>query len=319
MSWVAGSVAMDSRIIVLTGATATGKTALSLEVARRTGAAIISMDSRQVYRGMDIGTAKVTPEQRAAVPHFGIDVADPDERYGAGRFARDARAWIKAIAARGRPAIITGGTGFFLRALTHPLFAEPALPAERREALKRYLDRQAETRLRRWAGILEGSAELPRDRQRLSRMIELGTLSGYPLHWWQRSAPPSAPPLEVPVFVLEMQRDLLYARIEDRVHEMVRAGLEDEVRALLAAGYGRGDPGLDATGYPEMIAFIEGELTLEGAVERTQAATRRYARRQMTWFRHQLPPASIRLDAAAPIDVLADVLINALEGREVAV
>ncbi len=306
MSYNAGSGAMDRDILVLTGATATGKTALGLALARRTGAAIISMDSRQVYRGMDVGTAKVDAADRRAVPHFGLDLVNPDERYSAGQFGRDARRWLAQIRERGQPALLVGGTGFFLRALTHPMFREPSIPAERRDALKAYLATLPEQRLRQWAGHIEGMRSLPGDRQRLSRIIEVATLTGKPLHWWQREAAPAAPALDAAIVVLELDRATLHRRIDARVHEMVSAGFLEEVRVLRDLGYGPNDPGMNATGYREMLAVLAGELSLDDAIARTQAATRAYARRQETWFRHQLPERTVRLDAARPMEELVD-------------
>lgn len=297
-------------VVVLTGPTASGKSAIALEAAMRTGAEIVSMDSRQVYRGMDVGTAKPTAGERAAIPHHGLDLVDPDERYSAGRFARDARAWLAGIRARSRRAIVVGGTGFFLRALTHPLFREPELPADRRVALQAYLDTLSPERVRAWAALLEGTDDLPPDRQRLGRLIEVATLTGRSLGWWHRHAAPTEPPLDAPIVVLEPERAGLYARIDARVPAMVEAGFVEEVRALRDAGYGAGDPGLKAPGYPEMLAVVVGTSTLADAIERTQARTRAYARRQTTWFRHQLPDAAIRTDEepAAVVDRVVGIL-----------
>lgn len=304
----------DPVALVITGPTATGKTALSLDVAERLDGEIISMDSRQVYRGMDIGTAKATPEQRARVPHHGLDLVDPDERYSAGHFSRDARRWIDEIRARGRTPILVGGTGFFLRALTHPLFREPEIPEEKRRALKRWLERRPEAKLRRWLADLDPvtakALEARGGRQRVMRALEVALLTGRPLSWWHRNAPPEAPALPLRIFVLDMPREILYRRINERVTEMVEAGWEDEVRALLEKGYDIGDPGMVATGYPEMIAYIRGEWSLEEAMDATRRATRRYARRQLTWFRNQLPPGAIWLDATRPRHELVGEIVN---------
>ena len=301
--------------LVITGPTATGKTALSLDVAERLDGEIISMDSRQVYRGMDIGTAKVTPDQRARVPHHGLDLVDPDERYSAGQFARDARRWIEEIRARGHTPILVGGSGFFLRALTHPLFREPEMPGRAREALKRWLERQPQEKLRRWLADLDPATakmlEASGGRQRVARALEVALLTGRPLSWWHRHAPPETPPLPLLIFVLWLPREQLYRRINDRVLEMIEAGWVDEVRALLERGYDLDDPGMVATGYPELVAYLRGEWSLEEAIDATQRATRRYARRQLTWFRHQLPPGAIWLDATRPraelVDTIADI------------
>lgn len=298
--------------LVITGPTASGKTALSIEVARRIGAEIISMDSRQVYRGMDIGTAKVTPEERGEIPHFGLDLVDPDERYSAGRFARDAHRWIREIRGRGHVPLLVGGTGFFLRALTDPLFQEPDLPVERRERLKKYLDSQSDETLMRWLEILdpESAATLRAQggRQRIARALEVALLTGRTLPWWQRHAPPQMMPIHPLVFVLDLPREQLYQRINARVHDMIDAGLVDEVRGLLERGYDLGDPGMNATGYVEMIPYLRGEYSLDDAIDAIQRATRRYARRQLTWFRHQLPPDAVWLDATRPRHELADTI-----------
>lgn len=298
--------------LVITGPTASGKTALSIEVARRIGAEIISMDSRQVYRGMDIGTAKVTPEERGEIPHFGLDLVDPDERYSAGRFAHDAHRWIREIRGRGHVPLLVGGTGFFLRALTDPLFQEPDLPVERRERLKKYLDSQSDETLMRWLEILdpESAATLRAQggRQRIARALEVALLTGRTLPWWQRHAPPQMMPIHPLVFVLDLPREQLYQRINARVHDMIDAGLVDEVRGLLERGYDLGDPGMNATGYVEMIPYLRGEYSLDDAIDAIQRATRRYARRQLTWFRHQLPPDAVWLDATRPRHELADTI-----------
>lgn len=300
--------------LVITGPTASGKTALSLLVARRVDAEIISMDSRQVYRGMDIGTAKVTPEERGEIPHFGLDLVDPDERYSAGRFARDALRWIDEIRARGHVPLLVGGTGFFLRALTDPLFREPDLPADRRERLKRYLDTKSDHALLHWLEALDPeSAATLREwggRQRIARALEVALLTGRTLPWWHRHAPPQAAPIRPLVFVLDMPRELLYQRIDARVRDMIEAGLVDEVRALLARGYDLGDPGMNATGYVELIPFLRGQCSLDEAIDAIQRATRRYARRQLTWFRHQLPSDAVWLDATRPRHDLADEIVE---------
>lgn len=300
--------------IVITGATATGKTALSLEVARRLNGEVISMDSRQVYRGMDIGTAKPTPEQQAIVPHHGIDIVNPDERYSAGHFSRDARQWIADIRQRGRVPVLVGGTGFFLKALIDPLFTEPAMPEDRRERLKRYLKGVDLEEQLRWLRALDpvtaGRLRETGGRQRVSRAIEVTLLTGKPFSWWQQASPPSESPLDFAIFVLELPRDHLYASINRRVHEMIAAGLVEEVRALVAAGYDEQAPGMNATGYIELLPYLRGSVSLDDAIDAIQRATRRYARRQITWFRHQLGPDAIRLDATEPVDTLANRIVD---------
>ena len=299
--------------IAITGATATGKTALAIDVAHALGGEVISMDSRQVYRGMDIGTAKPTLEERRGIPHHGFDLVDPHERYSAGRFARDARAWIAAIRQRGGIPILAGGTGFFLRALTEPLFDEPTMPAARRAKLAHWLERQSLDTLQRMARTLDphgAVAREPANRQRLTRSIEVPLLTGRSLPEWH-AAGGEEPGVDLLVFVLEAPREDLTVRIHERIDGMAHAGLVEEVRSLLEAGYGPMDPGMSATGYAELIPHLRGAVTLEAALEQVRAATRRYARRQATWFRHQMPADAIRLDATRPTAELTRGVVEA--------
>jgi tRNA dimethylallyltransferase len=308
-----GAVRADS--IVITGATATGKTALSIAVAQALSGEIISMDSRQVYRGLDIGTAKPSPAMRHAVTHHGLDLVDPGDRYSAGQFARDARVWLKQIRERGNLPLLVGGTGFFLKALTDPMFIEPELPTRRREALKRWLSDKSTDELVRWLTVLDPGAatRLTRGggRQRQARALEIVLLTGRPLAWWQQASPPAEPAVASLVFVLEQPREDLYRRINSRVVEMTEAGLVEEVRGLLERGYDEKAPGLNATGYIELIPYLRGQTDLASAIDAIQRATRRYARRQHTWFRHQLPPGAIRLDACLPMRELVDTITAA--------
>jgi tRNA dimethylallyltransferase len=297
--------------LVITGPTAAGKTALSIAMAERLQGEIISMDSRQVYRGMDIGTAKATPEEQARIPHHGLDLVNPGQRYSAGRFASDARRWIHEIRARGHVPLLVGGTGFFLHALIRPLFAEPQLDPMRRAQLAEYLSSQPPERLRSWLAHIdpESAAALEErgGRQRIVRALEIALLTGRPLSWWHRNAPAPAPPLRPLVFVVNLPRTELDHRIDERVMAMLDAGLVAEVEKLLGEGYRAGDPGMNATGYPEIIAFLQGELSLDEAATAIQRATRRYARRQLTWFRNQIPDA-IWLDASQPLTDLVETI-----------
>jgi tRNA dimethylallyltransferase len=302
---------MADGTLVITGATATGKTAVAVGVAQRVGGEIISIDSRQVYRGMDIGTAKPSMAERGAVPHHGFDLVDPDERFNAGRFAAFARLTLGDIRSRGRVPILAGGTGFFLRSLTHPLFEEPPLDESRKERLKKYLAGMDTAELGRWAAAL-GSAESvrPTDRQRLARLIEVALLTGCPLSWWHQNATSAEPAIDPLVFVLDLPRDVLVRRIDDRVHAMIEQGLVDEVAALLERGFDEADPGFNTTGYIELIPYCRGERSLDEVVEMVKVATRRYARRQRTWLRRQLPPNARWLDARLPHDQIADDIVT---------
>lgn len=312
MSWSGASDGMADGAIAIVGPTASGKSALAVAVSQRVNGEIISMDSRQVYHGMDIGTAKPTPAEQAGIVHHGLDVVTPDQRYSAGRFARDSRTWLAQIRRHGRTAVFAGGTGFFLRALMNPLFDEPALDAAMRDRLDRFLEEQSAADLARWAAVLDAAgAERVADRQRYARLIEVALLTGRPLSWWHEHAAPASPPVTPSVFVLDVPRDMLVERIDARVGAMIAAGLVDEVRALLDAGYDERDPGMNATGYIEMIPHVRGTRSLDEAAAMIRTATRQYARRQRTWLRNQLPPDARWLDGGRPLDVLVDDIARA--------
>jgi len=296
--------------LAITGPTTSGKTALSIPLAQRLGAEIISMDSRQVYRGMDIGTDKASDAQRAAVPHHGLDLVDPDRRYSAARWAGSARSWIRQIRSRGRLPLLVGGTGFYLKALTEPIFREPKRDPGRRRRLQAWLARQPRGHLERWARALDperAAVAAEGGPQRLIRALEVALLTGRPLSWWHEHAPPEGPAVPVAVVVLSMPRERLDRQIETRARTMFESGLLEEVQALLDAGFTPDDPGMTGTGYREAAAVLAGEMTVEEAVERVQRATRQYARRQLTWFRNQLPDdAVLALDATRPVSDQVD-------------
>jgi tRNA dimethylallyltransferase len=291
--------------LAITGPTTSGKTQLSITVAEALDGEIICMDSRQVYRGMDIGTDKVSAEHRKCVPHHGLDLRDPDESYSAGQFGRDARRRIQEISGRGRVPLLVGGTGLFLRSLTDPIFKQPDIDAARLEALRNFMGRQTTTELARWVGALDsGRAELAREGgpQRLGRTIEVALLTGRALSWWHGQGEPDQPPLGGLIVVLDRDREELDRRIDARVTRMAAEGLVDEVKGLLERGYGPDDPGMSGTGYREVAAYLSGDMTLEEALERMRSQTRQYARRQLTWFRHQLPEDAMHIDTSQPLD-----------------
>lgn len=296
------------RAIAIVGPTASGKTRLAVAVARVLDGEIISLDSRQAYAGFEVGTAAPTPAEREAAPHHGVGFLGPDERYGAGRFVREARRWLEEIEGRGRVPILAGGTGLFLRALTHPLFREPDFDAARRTALGTWLEAADEATLRRWAERLDPElAERPggADRQRASRTLELALLAGRPLSWWVAHGEPEHPPLAAAVYVLELPAAELRARIERRAEAMLADGAwQAEVVRLAREGY-EGSLAFEALGYDEVLELARGRVGRAEALERVRARTWAYARRQRTWFRHQVPSGAVRLDGMKPTDQLA--------------
>ena len=289
----------EPHFLALVGPTASGKTDLSIAIARRVRAEVVSMDSRQVYRGMDIGTDKVTPEAMEGVPHHGLDLVAPDERYSAGHFGRDARRWIAEIRARESLPLLVGGTGFFLRAVTDPIFAEPELDEGRLRRLRDYLREQPRERLATWVRRLDperAALAVEGGPQRMGRTLEVALLTGRALSWWHRAAPAEAPGLPGAVVVLDLPRGEMDRRIDDRVTRMIERGLVAEVRGLLDEGYHTESPGMTGTGYREIVRHLRGEATLAEAMEEIRMNTRRYARRQMTWHRNQLSASAVRVD-----------------------
>ena len=298
--------------LAITGATTTGKTGLSLALAEALDGEVVSMDSRQIYRGMDIGTDKVAAGIRARIPHHGIDIRDPDESYSAGAFARDAARWMSGIRVRGRVPVLAGGTGFFLKALMEPLFEEPKLDPDRVARLRRFLAQRGTEELERWVRVLDPARArlaVAGGMQRIERTLEVTLLTGRPLSWWHGTAQANASTGAGMVVVLELPRDELYRRINERVGTMAERGMIEEVRVLAARGYGPDDPGMSGTGYREILGYLEGRLSLEDALDATRRATRSYARRQLTWFRNQLPADAVRIDGLKPLDAqCAEVL-----------
>jgi tRNA dimethylallyltransferase len=298
--------------LAITGPTTSGKTQLSIAVAESLNGEIICMDSRQIYRGMDIGTDKVSSEHRNRVPHHGLDLRDPDEFYSTGQFGRDARRCIEEISGRGRVPLLVGGTGLFLRSLTHPIFKQPDIDAARLEALRGFMAKRSTAELERWVGALDsGRTELAREGgpQRLGRTIEVALLTGRALSWWHSQGPPDQEPLSGLIVVLDMDREELDRRIDARVTRMAAEGLVEEVKGLLEKGYGPEDPGMSGTGYREVAAYLIGDMTLEEALDRMRSQTRQYARRQLTWFRHQLPEDAMHIDTSRPLDTqVAEVI-----------
>lgn len=273
-------------VVVLVGPTGVGKTAVAAEIAKLRPITVISADARQVYRHLDIGTAKPPPALQAVVPHLGLDLIEPGTRYSAGRFAREAAIWLEAVRAAGREPLVVGGTGFYVRALAEGLFQEPPLDAARRESLRAWAARLPAARLAHWAARLDrGFAG--GGRQRGARAIEVALLTGRALSWWQREA--RATGAMRPWYIhLTLPRDALQRRIAARVDGMLAAGLVAEVRGQLEGGLDAEAPGLDGVGYRETVAMLRGTLPASGLRDAIVVATRRYAKRQETWFRNQL-------------------------------
>ena len=280
------------RILVVCGPTATGKTRLGIELARRWDGEIVSADSMQLYRGMDIGTAKASAAERAAVPHHMLDVAEPQESYSVARYVREATRCCEDILSRGRLPIVVGGTGLYIDALIagHD-FAEADTSGDEslREKLKADYDALGgEAMLERLRQIDPARAQklAPGDKRRIVRAIEIWTLTGKTISEHDEQTRRRPPRFEALRIVLNYaSRAALYKRIDQRVEEMAAQGLFDEVQGLLERGLSPESTAMQAIGYKEAALALRGELSREEAIAQIQQASRRYAKRQLTWFR----------------------------------
>ena len=287
----------DVRLRVITGPTGAGKSALVMALARRVPLGIVSADSRQIYRGFNIGTAKPSTAERACVPHYGIDVVEPDTRYSAAAWAADAVRWMDAVRRSGREPAIVGGTGFYIRALTAPLFVEPALDARKRHQIAAHLRTLSLDELRRWCLALDPE-RAGLGRAQLERAIEVAMLTGMSLSRWHRVAP-GAEPRRARYLVVD-PGPALAERLAARLDHMLDAGWIEEARALDARVPSTA-PAWNATGYATVRALSRGDISRSDAREQILIATRQYAKRQRTWMRNQLPPADVtRIDPRQP-------------------
>jgi len=249
---------------------------------------VLNADAMQVYRGLDIGTGKPSPEERGGVPHHLLDLADPGESFSAGAFRVRTLDLLREVRGRGRRPLLVGGTGFYIRALLKDLAPVPAAPAPLRAVLNRLLEQDGPPALHRWLAILDPAASLrvaPGDRQRIERTLEVALATGRPLSSFHGGEMTSADRLPAVKIGLTLPRPLLRERVEARVRGMVERGWPEEVRRLLDAGISPESHAFKSLGYREMAEVVRGVLTLEDAVARTVARTLQFAKRQMTWFR----------------------------------
>jgi tRNA dimethylallyltransferase len=276
-----------SKVAVLVGPTAVGKTAVALELAQAIGAEIVNADSLQVYRELDIGTAKPSLKERVLVPHHLVDVADPPEPYDASRYSHDAREIIAGLHSRGVPPLVTGGTGLYLKALLSGLFLEGSPDLRIRQRLRRELTDQGLAALHERLRKLDPASAWrlhPHDTYRVLRALEVIEATGEPLSAWHDSHQFRDAPYITLKLGLIRPREELNRRIEARVEAMLALGWLEEVRGLLER-YPPDLKPLQALGYRHLIAFLQGRWCWEEAIELLKRDTRRYAKRQLTWFR----------------------------------
>lgn len=278
-------------IYAISGPTASGKTALGVELAKRVDGEVVNFDSVQIYRGIEIATAKPTADEMSGIPHHMIAYVDPNIDYTAGDWARDAEVQIAEIEARGKTAILVGGTGFYLRTLRQPLFDGPPTDRRLRERFREIRDRHGPEHLHRMLLRVDpvAAAKLPeRDHVRVIRALEVFFQTGRRISAQQpdRADPPELAS-RMRLFVLDPPRDELYAKINARTEQHFESGLVEEVKMLLLSGVNENGNALGAHAYRRVCEYLRGERTLENAIERSKQDVRNYAKRQLTWFRKE--------------------------------
>lgn len=301
-------------VIVIVGPTASGKTRLAILLAQRLNAEIISADSRQIYKMMDIGTAKPTPEELAAAPHHFVDFLHPREEFSAGRFSREARQRIHELRDAGKNVIVTGGSGMYISALLNGFFARTVSDKALQNRIKDRAHRKGPQVLYRELQRVdpERAAELhPNDVHRIVRALEVYHLTGEKLSAL-RKQPRVPADFPFAIFGLKWPREQLYARIEARIDAMLAAGWEREVRALLAAAVHPRANALLSVGYREMLQYIRGDLAYPEMVATAKQRTRNFAKRQMTWFRRDQRTRWIEIDNESALQAAANQIVQRL-------
>lgn len=281
---------MNGRLLAVLGATGSGKTGCAVRLCRALGGEVVSVDSAQVFRGLDIGTAKPTAQELALAPHHVIDVIDPDTQWSAAAFAAAADQAIEAIRGRGHVPILCGGAGLWYRALTRGVFAAPAIDEAIRAEVRASLDARGAPAVHAELALVDPVAASrlhPNDRQRIGRALEFHRQTGLPISGYQDAHGFSRRRYEIRAVAFDWQRDTLATRLEARARAMFDAGLIAEVEALLATGLAADSPGLSCIGYKQVVALLAGDLTEDQAFDALLVATRRYAKRQRSWFRSE--------------------------------
>jgi tRNA dimethylallyltransferase len=304
---------MSSRILVVTGLTGSGKTRFSIFLSRLLDGEIISADSRQLYRYMDIGTAKPSRAELEAVKHHFIDILNPDEDYNAGRFAKEARPVIDDIIARNRMPIVVGGSGLYIESLIDGFFEGPSADIDFRERYhERYKKEGGEVLLQELRIVDPDAASKmhPTNIRRIIRALEVYHITGTPISSLQRDTKP----IQCPTYfvALDWDRELLYRNIDDRVEKMLDGGLIAEVESLQKQDYSKNLNALQTVGYKEVFQYLEGELTHDQMVELIKRNSRRYAKRQLTWFRPDTRIHWLPVDDTTNLELLAKKAIRDL-------
>jgi len=313
---------MDKKpLIILTGPTSVGKTSLSISLAKRVNGEIISADSMQVYKGMDIGTAKIKPEEMDGVDHYLIDELEPDEEFSVVRFQQLANYYMEHIYAKGKIPILVGGTGFYIQAVLYDIdFAENDADSAYREYLYRLSEEHGSEYLHQLLKEQDpesAAAIHPNNVKRVIRALEYIKLTGERISEHNRQQRSKSSPYNFCYFVLNKDRAALYDSINKRVDKMIEEGLLDEVKSLKAAGFSRDLVSMQGLGYKELLAYLEGECSLEEAIDILKRDTRHFAKRQITWFKREKDVTWINKDDFATEEELLSYMLEILRSRSI--
>ena len=314
---------MEKRpLIILTGPTAVGKTAASIGLAKAVGGEIISADSMQVYRHMDIGSAKITEEEMQGIPHYLVDVLDPEEAFNVVRFQEMAKAAMQKIHDNGHIPIVVGGTGFYIQALLYDIdFTENDSDFSFREELEKTAREKGTEYLHSLLKQADPEAAEqihPHNIKRVIRALEFNRKTGQKISTHNEQERRKQSPYEFAYFVLTDNREALYARIDRRVDKMMEQGLLEEVRALKDRGIARESVSMQGLGYKELLAYLDGEILLEEAVRIIKRDTRHFAKRQLTWFRRERDVIWIdRQEIGQEEEKIVDYMLNVLREKNI--
>lgn len=277
------------KVIVIVGPTASGKTRISIELAKRLKGEIVSADSMQIYKFMDIGTAKPTPEEMEGIPHYLIDEVNPDEEFSVARYRELALGYIEKIIQKGKIPIVTGGTGLYINSLIYNInFSETTTDWEYRNELKSLAEEKGNEHIHSMLKEVDPDAAQrihTNDTKRIIRALEVYKHTKLPISRHQEFSKSVPPKYDFILCGLTMDRQRLYERINIRVEDMLEKGLVDEIKKLVSLGYDEYSIAMQGIGYKEMLSYIKGEITYDEAVEKIKMGSRRYAKRQLTWFR----------------------------------
>ncbi len=312
------------KLIILTGPTAVGKTKISIGLAKRIGGEIISADSMQVYKGMDIGTDKITPDKMQGAPHHMIDILDPSEDFNAFEFKRRANDIIEDIISRGKIPILVGGTGFYIQSVLYDVDFEVPESSDESSAYRKELEEIAKTPEgvhKLYEELVSIDPEYTKELhennvKRVIRALSFYKDTGEKMSEHNKEQRENESPYDFFYFVLTDDRDVLYDRIEKRIDKMVEEGLVDEVRGIMAQNIKRDATSMQALGYREMISYLDGEISLDEAIDLLKKNTRHFAKRQLTWFRREKTVTFIdKKEYGRDDDLVLDAIVNMIKDR----